>query len=98
MNAKLKILLLAVGLILTCGLVAASQEPQHVYHKVTPAVFQGIKTFTENYGGLGIQIPDGKEGDISCLGSSVHFTYDGAECLTLQITSKPSIFERSSFD
>jgi hypothetical protein len=89
MNIALKLSLFVVGLVLTCGLVCASEEQIHVYHKVTPCAFSDIKSFTENYGNFGINVPDGNEGDISCMGATVHFTYDGCECLKLQITQKP---------
>lgn len=89
MNTKIKALLLVVGLVLTVGLVSAQGCEPQTFRGVTPAAFDEIKTFTENYGGLGIQIPDGNCGDISCMGASACFTYNGCDKLTIQFTKLP---------
>jgi hypothetical protein len=63
---KIKALLLVIGLVLTVGLVSAQGYEPQTFSKVTPDVFNNIKTFTENYGDLGICIPDGNCGGCNC--------------------------------
>jgi hypothetical protein len=84
-----KVAILTTSLILLCGLVSACEEPVHTYQKVTPAVFSEIKTFIENYGNFGIEVPCGNSGDISGMGASAHFEYDGCTTLKIQLTKIP---------
>jgi hypothetical protein len=86
---KIKVLLLVIGLVLTVGLVSAQNCESQTFCKVTPGVFNNIKDFTENYGNLGIQIPDGNCGDISKMGATAHFEYNGCDKLTIQFTKLP---------
>lgn len=86
MNMKTKASLLIISLVLTIGLVSAQNYEPQTFSKVTPAVFDSIKMFTQNYG---IYIPSGNSGEVSYMGVSSYFTWDGESNLTIQFTNLP---------
>jgi hypothetical protein len=86
MNIKTKAYFLLISLVLTIGLASAqSCEPQ-TSSKVTPAVFSSIKTYVENYG---ISVPSGDSGEISYMGASAYFCWDGESTFTIKFTNLP---------
>lgn len=86
MNTKTKASLLIISLVLTIGLVSAQNYEPQTFSKVTPAVFNSIKMFVQNYG---IYVPSGDSGEISYMGVSAYFTWDGESNLTIQFTNLP---------
>jgi hypothetical protein len=86
MNMKTKAFLLIISLVLTIGLVSAQNYEPQTFSKVTPAVFDSIKMFIQNYG---IYVPSGNSGEISYMGVSAYFTWDGESNLTIQFTNLP---------
>lgn len=86
MNVKMKAALLMVSLVLTIGLVSAQNYEPQTFTGVTPAVFNEIKAFAQDYG---ICVPDGNYGEISYTGVSARFMWDGKSSLTIQFTDLP---------
>jgi len=86
MNMKTKTSLLIISLVLTIGLVSAQNYEPQTFSKVTPAVFDSIKMSIQNYG---IYVPSGNSGEISYMGVSAYFTWDGESNLIIQFTNLP---------
>lgn len=86
MNMKIKASLLMISLVLTIGLVSAQNCEPQTFSKVTPAVFDSIKTYVQNYG---ISVPPGNSGEISYMGVSAYFMWDGESNLTIKFTNLP---------
>ena len=86
MNMKTKASLLIISLVLTIGLVSAQSYDPQTFSKVTPTVFNSIKTFVQEYG---ISVPSGDSGEISYMGVSAYFMWDCESNLTIQITNLP---------
>jgi hypothetical protein len=86
MNMKTKASLLIISLVLTIGLVSAQNYEPQTFSKITPAVFDSIKMFIQNYG---IYVPSGNSGVVSDIGVSAYFTWDGESNLTIQFTNLP---------
>lgn len=86
MSMKIKASLVMISLFLTIGLVSAQNCEPQTFSKVTPAVFDSIKTCVQNYG---IDVPSGDSGEISYMGVSAYFMWDGESNLTIQFTDLP---------
>lgn len=56
------------------------------YQNVSPEVFNCMK---QKLAAVGVQIPQGNEGDIEGHGVKVHFKWDGMSSLTLSVKDKP---------
>ena len=56
------------------------------YKNVNPEVFNCMK---QKLAAVGVQIPQGNEGDIEGHGAKVHFKWDGVSNLTLSVKDKP---------
>jgi hypothetical protein len=86
MKTKMKASLLIISLVLTIGTVSAQNCESQTFSKVTPTVFDSIKTFVQNYG---IFVPSGDSGEISYRGVSAYFMWDGKSYLTIKFTNLP---------
>jgi hypothetical protein len=86
MNLKIKASLLMISLVLTIGLASAQNCEPQIFSKVTPTVFDSIKTYVQNYG---ISVPSGNSGEISYMCVSAYFMWDGESNLTIQFTNLP---------
>lgn len=86
MNMKTKASLLMISLVLTIGIVSAQNYQPQKFTNVTPAVFNSIKTYVQDYG---VYVPSGDSGEISYMGVSASFTWDGESNLTIQFTNLP---------
>jgi len=56
------------------------------YKNVKPNVFTSMK---QKIGEAGVQVPQGKDGDIEGYGTKIHFKWDNATNLTIAIKDKP---------
>jgi hypothetical protein len=86
MNMKTKAYFLIISLVLTIGLASAQNCEPQTFSKVTPAVFSSIKSFVEDNG---ISVPSGDSGELSYMGVSAYFWWDGESSLTVKFTSLP---------
>lgn len=90
MNMKTKASLLMISLVLTIGIVSAQNSEPQTFSRVTPAVFNSIKTSVQNYG---VYVPSGDSGEISYMGVSASFIWDGESNLTIQFTNLPNFID-----
>lgn len=86
MTIKKRNFLLIICLVLTIGLANAQNCEPQTFSKVTPAVFSSIKSYVEDYG---ISVPAGDSGEMSYMGVSTYFWWDGESILTIKFTSLP---------